>query len=212
LKNTICALLVLAFAFQTFAKKEKYDGEAYVKAAASGDVKTVKKQLDLGVPINFYPDADDIPATALELAIVNDRFEVYELILKRAGPKHDFGEYFTPITHAIQPGRERFLDDLLKRKLGVNERSLGSALAWAAARHDTKLMEKLIDNGAQVDYVDINSGETALFPSVRNGCLPCVEKLLKKGADKAHKDRFNRTAGEYVGEAAKRAEILKLLK
>ncbi len=139
MKSSFFILLVLSFSFQVAAKREKYDGEAYIRAAATGDLRVVKKQLELGVPINFYPDTDDIPTTALELAILNDRFEVYELILKRAGPKHDFGEYFAPITHAVQPNRERFLDDLLKRKLGVNERSLGSALAWAAGASQAKV-------------------------------------------------------------------------
>lgn len=212
MKNLVCILLAALLATTASAKKEKYDGETYFRAAASGDLKTVKKQLDLGVPINFTPDADNLPTTALEVAIINDRWEVYELILKRAGSKFDFGSDFAPITYAVDPNRERFLDDLLKRKLGVNERSLGSALAWAAGKHNTKLMDKLIDNGAKIDYVDLNSGETALFPAVRNGCLPCVEKLVKKGADKKHLDQFKRTAGEYVGQSAKRAEILKLLK
>lgn len=55
-------------------------------------------------------------------------------------------------------------------------------LMWAAYRSDRRVMQVLLDNGADPDIVAKN-GETALLLSFQKNCIECIELLLENGAD-----------------------------
>ncbi|XP_060868472.1 ankyrin repeat, SAM and basic leucine zipper domain-containing protein 1-like isoform X2 [Metopolophium dirhodum] len=64
-----------------------------------------------------------------------------------------------------------------------------TALMYACSNGWLKLVEFLVDHGADIELKDHQSGETALFFAVRNNHVHIVKFLLSKGADKDATDK-----------------------
>ncbi|KAE9542968.1 hypothetical protein AGLY_002879 [Aphis glycines] len=88
---------------------------------------------------------------------------------------------------------------------------LGStALMYACSNGWLKLVEFLVDHGADIELKDHQSGETALFYAVRSNHVNIVEFLLSKGADREATDNKCQTVYR-IAENKNMVDILNLL-
>lgn len=107
-----------------------------------------------------------------------------------------------PIAYAAALGYTAVVQRLLSAGVDPN-RSYGNnltALMWAAGHDDgagvldiERTVALLLDRGALIDAAD-NRGRTALMIAADLGHAPVVELLMRRGADRAIKDKTGNTA------------------
>jgi len=85
-----------------------------------------------------------------------------------------------------------------------------TALMYACSNGWLKLVEFLVDHGADIELKDHQSGETALFFAVRNNHVHIVKFLLSKGADKDATDKKCQTV-HRIAENKNMVDILNVL-
>ncbi|CAI6345342.1 unnamed protein product [Macrosiphum euphorbiae] len=85
-----------------------------------------------------------------------------------------------------------------------------TALMYACSNGWLKLVEFLVDHGAEIELKDHQSGETALFFAVRKNHVHIVKFLLSKGADKEAIDKKCQTVLR-IAENKNMVDILNLL-
>ncbi|XP_022177779.1 ankyrin repeat, SAM and basic leucine zipper domain-containing protein 1-like isoform X2 [Myzus persicae] len=85
-----------------------------------------------------------------------------------------------------------------------------TALMYACSNGWLKLVEFLVDHGADIELKDHESGETALFFAVRINHVNIVKFLLSKGADKDATDNKCQTV-HRIAENKNMVDILNLL-
>jgi len=85
-----------------------------------------------------------------------------------------------------------------------------TALMYACSNGWLKLVEFLVDHGADIELKDHQSGETALFFAVRINHVNIVKYLLSKGADKNATDKKCQTV-HRIAENKNMVDILNLL-
>lgn len=87
----------------------------------------------------------------------------------------------------------------------------GTALIHAVYNGDIKLVQFLLDNGADVNIADDKYGATALMYAVGGGHIEIVKLLIEKKADVNLKDKEGYTA-LYAAKVKGNSEIVRLLK
>lgn len=80
-----------------------------------------------------------------------------------------------------------------------DESGLGP-IHWAADRGHSHILEELLSNGADVNLVDTDAGQTALHYAISCGHLECVRILKKYGADPTIKDFEEATCYDVANE------------
>lgn len=98
-------------------------------------------------------------------------------------------------------------------KLSINEydeNGLGP-IHWAADQGHSHILEVLLLNGADVNLVDSEGGQTALHYAISCGHIECVKVLKKHGADPTIKDSDEANCYDLASEMNE-DEILELLK
>ncbi|XP_031628232.1 acyl-CoA-binding domain-containing protein 6 [Contarinia nasturtii] len=86
-----------------------------------------------------------------------------------------------------------------------------AAIHWAADRGHHQILEILLKNGANVNLIDKDSGQTALHYSISCGHLECIKILLKHGAQKNITDSDDQTPIDLANESED-PYIIELLK
>jgi ankyrin repeat protein len=136
--------------------------------------------------------------------------DCYERLLER---KHLFAKCInrcTPLMSAIAYSSEEKIKQLIALGADVNmirEDNGMTALMYAVQCSETKLIEFLINSGANVDAQDYD-GRTALMYAARSSRKAIVQLLIKLGADVNATDNQGRTALMF----AKRKVAIELLK
>lgn len=107
--------------------------------------------------------------------------------------------------------RNLLQEDCFKRR--INEKSVWccgclpcTPLRIAATAGHSECVAYLIDQGAEVDLVDVK-GQTALYMAVVNGHLDCVRILLKAGAD-PNGSRHHRSTPIYHAARVGRVDLV----
>lgn len=85
------------------------------------------------------------------------------------------------------------------------------AIHWAADRGHANILEILLKNGANVNLVDNESGQTALHYAISCGHLECIKTLLNYGADPKIADSDDVTCIDLADESED-SNIVALLK
>jgi ankyrin repeat protein len=171
-------------------------------AAHAGDVEVTKALIAAGAD----PKATNTyGATPTAAAAEIGSAEVLDLLLKAgADVESPSPEGQTALMVAARTGRVDAARVLLKHGANPNAREQWggqTALMWAAAQSQPEMIRLLIQKGAKVDeraYVrdwqrrvtaegrpkDMNrAGLTPLLYAAREGCIPCINELLKAKAD-----------------------------
>lgn len=94
--------------------------------------------------------------------------------------------------------------------INITDRSGLTALMYACSNGFLKLVEFLVENGADIEIKDNQSGETALFFAVRSNHPNVVKFLISHGVDKDVTDKRNQTV-HRIAESKNMIDILKLL-
>lgn len=114
---------------------------------------------------------------------------------------------------AVIRKRDECVDDLLKRKIDLNNRDYRgeAALHYAAAKKDVVVMKKLIERGADVNILD-NYGNNPLWVAVfyAKGDYEAVKLLLKKDANPVNKNKNDKSALDFAKQINDN-ELLKML-
>lgn len=76
-----------------------------------------------------------------------------------------------------------------------------SAIHWAADRGHSHILEMLLMNGADVNQIDNDAGQTALHYAVSCGHYDCVKVLMKYDADRTVRDSDEATCLDIATEA-----------
>lgn len=97
-------------------------------------------------------------------------------------------------------------------KIDINskDRSGLTALMYASSNGYLKIVEFLINNGADIEITDNQYGETALFFAVRHNHVNVVKYLLSHGANSNATDKKCQTV-HRIAENKNMTDILKLL-
>ncbi|VVC28052.1 Hypothetical protein CINCED_3A004723 [Cinara cedri] len=85
-----------------------------------------------------------------------------------------------------------------------------TALMFACSNGWLKLVEYLVNDGADIEIVDNQNGETALFFAIRFNHFNIVKFLLSRGANKDATDKRNHTVYRIV-ESKNMSDMLNLL-
>jgi ankyrin repeat protein len=171
-------------------------------AVYNGDVAEVARLLKAGADVKA---ANSYGATAMSLAANTGNTEIIRLLLKAgADVESASAEGQTALMAVARTGNVEAAKLLIQHGANVNAReSWGqqSALMWAAAQKQPQMIKLLIQHGADVNArgvvrnwdrkvtaegrpKDMNRGGfTPLLYAAREGCVACVDELLKGKAD-----------------------------
>jgi hypothetical protein len=159
-------------------------------AAAAGALTTVQRLLELGFAVDTR---DDQGATALLRACGAGHRECAAHLLEAgADPSIAARSGVTPLAAAVAARRETLVELLLQHGIAVDQRLPNDATASmvAAAMGYPEILERLLDDGADVNAVDA-SGRSALHAAAQFGfehndslrARRLFDGLLKRGAD-----------------------------
>jgi ankyrin repeat protein len=158
-------------------------------AAHQHKLSVCKLLLTLGADINAVTD---VGYTPLMSSLVNATETDMALFLLKAGAHPDpdavcrvpFGEATTPLVMAANNGLTEVVDDLIRRKVGINkvDWSGNTALKRAVSEGHVSTVRSLLSAGAKLDIPD-NEGWTALMNAASNRNFDLVKLLVKSGAD-----------------------------
>lgn len=161
--------------------------------STQSDSKTSKKSYWVSVSTPFNANDDDN---------ANQRDKTFHDHVKD-GSLDEIKSYFS---------REITVSDDHGNKVSLNEydeNGLGP-IHWAADRGHSHILEVLLQNGADVNLVDNEGGQTALHYAISCGHVECVKILKKYGADATIKDFDETTCHDLASEMNDEA-ILELL-
>lgn len=88
---------------------------------------------------------------------------------------------------------------------GTVQNYRGEELLQAAAQGHLTEVNKLLDQGVDVNFEDYDGGRTALFYATCNGHRDVVKLLLRRGADVRIKDHDGRIAADDAQSPEMRA-------
>ena len=158
-----------------------------MKAADDGQLEIVKMLLSHGSDPNLQHDDG---FTALEFATMRENnLSVIDVLLNANANPNMGGQ--APVIRAISDSRADYLRRLLQAKanpnMGMekmgNYSIYGSPLVFAIRKKRVEMAEILINSGADVNFRNPYSGETALIYSIMARQDSIVKNLLKMGAD-----------------------------
>ena len=225
---------------RAYAKEGGYgtmDGMRPIDIAAANDRATViKKLIDWGIPIELKDDNPNTYDSPIFWAAWFGREKSIDVLLEedaRIDIKDILGR--TPFDVASKNGHKQIADQLGKvSEVGPSKalnKQLYDAVIMAMVHQKPKIIDNLISDGADVNYVDEKTGESVLARAVMLACsfagkisgpsnavnvragqlvTEMVDKLLREGADPNIHMMSGEPAIMYVAKFGN-GEILKLL-
>lgn len=179
-----CAAITFALALTaciTACHKTDAEGRMFRRAAASGDVATIRVMLQKNPKVVFSDDKSG--STALEYAVSRHQTEVVELLLAN-NARVDARNYhgITPLFAASAKGYADIARLLITAKADVNgKNSHGfTPLDVAAFNGHIDVAELLLDTGAGVNIAD-GRGATPLYWARKNGQKTMEDFLRQHG-------------------------------
>ena len=208
--------------FETLPK-ELLD-EALIKAASSGDMKSVETLLKLGADVNTQNHEKQTP---LHLAFDRKDYAIVKLLLENGANVDAKDSYGTPLHKACLLGKLEMVKILLKHNANVNERTKTRKTPLHLACRNTEsptIAELLLENGALVDAQDcfswtpldhaydlerlqiaqalLTHGASVRTITLHQACckghLEGVKKLIQLNADVNATDEMQRTPLHYA--------------
>ena len=148
--------------------------------------------------------------TALMFAARSGRLEAAGLLLDKGADAHGGNRGVTVLGMACVSGNSRLVE-LLKASGAkeVGPRYQDMAVFSAVSTNDMKLLQNVLEEGADVNMRDHDGSTPLMFASMLNS-VEIVKLLLERGADVNLKDSGGRTALMWASPG--RAEIVDLLR
>jgi len=111
----------------------------------------------------------------------------------------------TPLRHVAGHGSIRGVKAILAAATADNKLDLSGPLRAAAQSGQGRVLELLLEAGADVNAVDEKLGYSALMHAAQGGHAECLEILLKAGADTKLVDAYKMQAYDHAVSANKTA-------
>lgn len=174
--------------------------EDFFTALMRNDPATVTALLDRG----FDPNARDPKGqTGLAVALRSEARQAAMALVSHpsldVNALNDAGE--SALMLVVIRGDIDLARRLLERGAKVNQPGW-APLHYAASGPEVRLVELLLDRGADIDAGSPN-GSTALMMAARYGSEAGVELLLKRGADPKRRNERRLTAADFAREAGR---------
>ncbi|XP_026804314.1 ankyrin repeat, SAM and basic leucine zipper domain-containing protein 1-like isoform X1 [Rhopalosiphum maidis] len=189
-----------------------------INACTTNNVPEITRALNSGtVNINSY--LNNNWTVLMNAAFYGSLDAVIYLLQNGADPliEYDCHNVIMCVCNCSRISNELDLLNCLKHLANVDGIDINSkdrtgltALMYACSNGWLKLVEFLVDHGADIEMKDNQSGETALFFAVRNNHVNIVKFLLSKGADKDVTDKKCQTVFR-IAENKNMVDILNLL-
>ncbi|EET90084.1 MAG: ankyrin repeat domain-containing protein [Candidatus Micrarchaeales archaeon] len=164
-----------------------------VRAAANGNINTVKELLEDGADANAKTRDG---RTALLMAIPGGHLNIVELLVKNGADVNKQGKDGST---AVMLSVQNLYLDILKFLVAHGAKVDVRALLWAADSGLLNYVEYLVEAGADVNARD-PSGRTALLLTAMKGDLSIVKYLVAHGADQTMTDYNGITAAILARE------------
>ncbi len=172
---------------------------ALLWAAHWNDVQTAELLVRAGADANA---ANDFRMTPLAQACINGSAPLVDLLLKAgANPNTPIGTGETPLMTCARAGSADAVRMLLVHGADVNAKEPNqnqTALMWAAAQRHPKVLQTLIEAGADLQ-AHTKSGFTALHFAARVGDVESTRTLLGAGVDVNIKSQPDPATGRGQG-------------
>lgn len=198
---------------------------ALMRAAESGDLNSVRMELNRGTDVNIRP-AENGP-TALMLASAAGQLPIVTALLKagadpnaKAFSFHD-GEFSTVMAALDRCNKDwmKILDAIIAAGGEVNPKGSfsRSPLMYAVERKDVASVKALLARGADVNLKSETGSTPLMTATVSSGpSIEVVKLLLAAGADANARSKDGETAlsllDKYSKDEAARDQIARLLK
>jgi ankyrin repeat protein len=179
----------------------------FFRAVAVDNARTVSALLAEGFDPNTVSESGQV---ALYIAMRDDAPKVAQALLASPALKIDTanatGE--TPLMMAALKGRMDWTQRLIERGAKV-QREGWTALHYAASGPNVKVLQLLLERGADIDAVAPN-GNTALMLAARYGTEDSVRLLVQRGANKRLLNDRNLSAAD-LARSSERLWLVPLL-
>lgn len=147
--------------------------------------------------------------------IIKEIDKIIEIFIAAGVEVNDGNEYTSPLIDAVGTGDTVAVELLIENgadldRKAVNGRYDGVTPLMIAARGDSVILEKLLEGGAEPDITD-EENRSALMGAVLYHSEPCIELLLKYGANKDIVNTSGETAYDIAVQKGNR-RIIELLK
>lgn len=160
---------------------------ALIHASWKGRVEIVKLLISHGARVNYKIDTG---YTALGVAIEENHSDIVR-ILRDAGADENIS-----LISFVKAGDLEMVHSLIRTGISIEEQDADGAtpLMWAAYKGYTRIVEILIDSGANLWAADWTYGNTALMGAAANGHREVLQLLISRGADLDTLDHQGRNA------------------
>ncbi|XP_053546843.1 B-cell lymphoma 3 protein [Bombina bombina] len=198
------------------ATQSDEDGDTALHiAVAHGNFSAAKKVISLLLHGRRSLDSlNNLRQTPLHLAVITNQPDLVSLLLENgSSPLIPDRNGQTCLHLACEYESSESLEVLLRfktRNLEATNFQGKTALHVAISTRRKDITCCLLDNGAEVDTVDIKSGHSPLIQAVENGCEDLVSLLLQHGASVNAQTYAGNTA-LHVASGRGLAEITRLL-
>lgn len=155
---------------------------AIISAADTGDVESIRLELDRGADVNARNRASE---SALMFASGRGHSLAVQVLLNHGADVNLQDKVCrTALQQACHYGHTAIVDMLLKNGANLNSDSFsrGTALQAATVKGHYSIVQLLLANGADVDASSVAFRDTALYLAAANGHHKIVQALLDNGA------------------------------
>jgi len=198
-------------------KKDLKGNTILYYAIFNNDIETVKELISIGADINFK---DKFGNSAIQIAIFKKNQNVLKILFSNSNLLLNIPNFrgetpiFTIINICNYSVIEKIIiiDNLIKRGADINfeDNEGNTPLIYAIQNGSLPIIELLVENGANVNYVIKSKNKSVLTYAIELGELDIVKHLVKCGADVNFK---NKNGVSILGEAINNLkwEIFKFL-
>ena len=128
-------------------------------------------------------------ATMIGFSLINYVIDILPTGLEKK-PRERSVEGIKVLFYAIEKGNLAYAQKILSQNIDPNivAENGHTPLMYAAARGDTKMVELLLRNGANVNAIS-REGDTAIELALRAGAQPCADALKKARAEQLAREQ-----------------------
>jgi len=210
LLTTLLLVLTLSFtsgkAIANNVSDKNLDSEL-ITATTNGNIETVKTLIKKGANVNAFNDEDD---TVLIIATRDNHKDIVALLIDN-GADVNIGNLNYGETALMAATDIEIMKLLLSADANINaSEEAGSVLIQNAWSGNTDIVKFLIDNGADIEAVDLEMSTALMIASMR-GHTDIVKLLIASSVNLNTKDRDGYTALIFATREG-HTEIINLLK
>ncbi|MBE9116828.1 ankyrin repeat domain-containing protein [Lusitaniella coriacea LEGE 07157] len=216
-------------------KHHEYFVYKLLDLAKNGNIEEIKRIISLDSSILHQQDENG--TTILSAASINGHFELVKYLVEAGADVNQLDIYYTPplldvaferhwdifeylfeltdrelkesaLSICAADGDLEALKALIQKKVNVDSQNI--LLAVIQQGEFIKIVETLLNAGADPNLTEEDTGSTPLIYAAKMGCSETIRLLLKAGADPNIKNMYDKTALTYAKQKGN-SEIVQFL-